>query len=44
MKAVQAIDTSDDTNKERFVNTLLMYCEKNNPIALVHAVLFYGMA
>lgn len=43
LKVVHAIDTSGDANKERFVNALLAYCERNNPIALVRAVLFYNV-
>jgi len=43
LKAVHAIDTSGDANKEQFVNALLAYCERNNPIALVRTVLFYGV-
>lgn len=43
LKAVHAIDTSGDANKERFVNGLLAYCERNSPIALVHAILFYNV-
>ena len=43
LKAVHAIDTSGDASKERFVNALLAYCERNNPTALVRAVLFYNV-
>ena len=43
LKAVHALDTSGDASKERFVNALLAYCEKNNPISLVHAILFYNV-
>ena len=43
LKAVHALDTSGDASKERFVNALLSYCERNSSIALVHTILFYNV-